>query len=338
MYLALTDDSYKPVRSEPGKMIAARRGAGGRLSAVLGHVSPVAAETNNSPAPLRQGAALEQPSSLPQPAPLFGLTPLEQYFFDVNGYVVRQNILSPAQVAELNAALDANAERVKLREGGAGLSRGSSALAAEHGRGDTGAFMQWPSPSCLPFRRLLTHHPTVRLMLDLIGEGFHYHQANGITMTLGAEGHTLHGGGGRHGRNHHNAHEYSYREGEMYNNLMGVMYQLADVNPGDGGFCCIPGSHSEHTRTPHPPSSLSYRRAGLICSPQRHHHNTLPRDASEKNRQLLVIKEANFPCPPDVRSMEAEMSYQHVAAPAGSAILFTEALTHGAMPWLAVRA
>ena len=100
--------------------------------------------------------------------------------------------------------------------------------------------MQWPDPWCQPFRKLLSHPPAVRLMLDLIGEGFHYHQANGITMTSGAEGHTLHGGGGRHGRNHHNAHEYSYREGEMWNNLMCIMYQLSDVGPGDGGFGAHP--------------------------------------------------------------------------------------------------
>ena len=40
---------------------------------------------------------------------------------------------------------------------------------------------------------------------------------------------------------------------------------------------------------------------------------------------------ANFPCPPDVRTMEAESSYFHVAAPAGAAIIFTEALTVSAL-------
>ena len=29
----------------------------------------------------------------------------------------------------------------------------------------------------------------------------------------------------------------------MYNGLTVVMYALKDVNPGDGGFICVPGSH-----------------------------------------------------------------------------------------------
>jgi ectoine hydroxylase-related dioxygenase (phytanoyl-CoA dioxygenase family) len=66
-----------------------------------------------------------------------------------------------------------------------------------------------------------------------------------------------------------------------------VAWQLTDVNPGDGGFCCIPGSHK-----------------------------------------------SNCPCPPDIKRYEAHQDVVlQVAAPAGSAVIFTEALTHGTLPW-----
>jgi ectoine hydroxylase-related dioxygenase (phytanoyl-CoA dioxygenase family) len=75
----------------------------------------------------------------------------------------------------------------------------------------------------------------------------------------------------------------------MWNNLMGVCYQLADIDPGNGGFVCIPGSHK-----------------------------------------------ANFDMPEDVRTMEyGQGCYQHIPMKAGDALIFTEALTHGTLPWKA---
>src|SRR5205823_3268453 len=43
---------------------------------------------------------------------------------------------------------------------------------------------------------------------------------------------------------------------------------------------------------------------------------------------------SNVPCPPDIKRYEAHRDcIVQVAAPAGSAVLFTEALTHGTLPW-----
>ena len=61
--------------------------------------------------------------------------------------------------------------------------------------------------------------------------------ANGITMETGAEGHMMHGGGG----GQREAWKYNCdRNGEIECNLITVMYQLADIGPGDGGLVCIP--------------------------------------------------------------------------------------------------
>jgi ectoine hydroxylase-related dioxygenase (phytanoyl-CoA dioxygenase family) len=47
-------------------------------------------------------------------------------------------------------------------------------------------------------------------------------------------------GGPRHDQGEH---QYQWVQGKMYNGLVVVMYALEDVNPGDGGFVCVPGSH-----------------------------------------------------------------------------------------------
>ena len=206
----------------------------------------------------------------------------EKYFFDVNGYLIVEDILSPEQVHALNQAIDNNQDKIRLREGELSLSHGSPALEGTHGRGDIGGILNWPKPWCQPFRDLISHPPALRYMLELIGNGFRHGNANGISMTTGAEGCILHGGG-----MDSNQHRYRYENGTMWNNLMGVCYQLADINPGDGGFVCIPGSHK-----------------------------------------------ANLGCPEDGLRMECDIGcFKHLPMKAGSALVFTEAMTHGTLPW-----
>jgi ectoine hydroxylase-related dioxygenase (phytanoyl-CoA dioxygenase family) len=73
----------------------------------------------------------------------------------------------------------------------------------------------------------------------------------------------------------------------MYNGLCAVAYNLTDVNLGEGGFGCIPGSHK-----------------------------------------------SNLPFPDQWRDLEQpHPCVQTLTGKAGTAILFTEALTHGTLPW-----
>ncbi len=80
---------------------------------------------------------------------------------------------------------------------------------------------------------------------------------------------------------------YHWLNGKMHNGLTVVAYNLRDVNPGDGGFGCVPGSHK-----------------------------------------------ANVPYPKEWRDLSDFKPFMRaVTGPAGTAVIFTEALTHGAMPW-----
>ena len=87
----------------------------------------------------------------------------EKYFFDVNGYLVVQKILSPGLVAVLNEAIDHNQNRVRLREGEQLLSASSPVLKGDHSRGDIMGILNWPKPWCQPFRELLSHPPGAAL-------------------------------------------------------------------------------------------------------------------------------------------------------------------------------
>ena len=102
------------------------------------------------------------------------MTEYEKYFFDVNGYLIVEDILSPEQVKALNEAIDHNPDKIRLRQGELSLAGGSPALEGTHGRGDIAGILAWPEPWSQPFRDLLSHPPALRYMLELIGNGFRY--------------------------------------------------------------------------------------------------------------------------------------------------------------------
>jgi hypothetical protein len=162
------------------------------------------------------------------PAPP-GLTPAELYFFELYGYLVVPGILTAAQIAELNAAADACSEHLQRRVDAPGYTGGRPAgdvgkLQGEFGRIDTGDLMDWPEPHCQPFRRLLSHRPAVKILLDLVGPGFHLSGANGIFMDKGTEGHTLHGGRMTSRSPDRDAWTYTIdRNGHMECNLITIM-------------------------------------------------------------------------------------------------------------------
>jgi ectoine hydroxylase-related dioxygenase (phytanoyl-CoA dioxygenase family) len=209
----------------------------------------------------------------------------EKYLFDLRGFLVVENVLSAAELAACNEAIERHRDLIRPRPREQSLSGGSAALVGEQGRLEiTRGLMTLEKPWCEPFRHLLVHPGIVSYLTELIGPGFRLDHGPGlIGMVPGTEGHVLHGGGEPYDPSQY----YVHKNGRMYNGLTVVSWQLTDVKPGDGGFCCIPGSHK-----------------------------------------------SNFACPADIKRYESDRDAVHqVVAPAGSAVLFTEALTHGTLPW-----
>jgi Phytanoyl-CoA dioxygenase (PhyH) len=190
---------------------------------------------------------------------VLGLSDSERYRFDLDGFLVRPSVLLPDTVDLLNRACDS-------------LTRPEADEAIMSQRFD--GLLDKPDH----FDLLLAHPEAIAIVTELCGPTVRLDHAYGIQMRPGTSGLGLHGGATPHDPSQY----YRWHDGQMFNGLVGVMWGLSPSNPGDGGFCCIPGSHK-----------------------------------------------ANLPLPADV----ATDSVVEVTLPPGSMLVFTEALTHGTLPW-----
>jgi ectoine hydroxylase-related dioxygenase (phytanoyl-CoA dioxygenase family) len=167
----------------------------------------------------------------------------ERFLFDLHGYLVLESVLSPDEIAAANAAVDHHADLIADRE--PGLSQDAVALKGQTGRGE---FQQNPltfeRPWCEPFRRMFAHPRVIDVFNEILGPGFRLdHGPVLIRMVRGTEGHRLHGGMTFDPSQYH-----GFDHGRMHCGLCVAAWQLTDVEPGDGGFACIPGSHKANYR------------------------------------------------------------------------------------------
>ena len=217
----------------------------------------------------------------------------EKYFFDINGYLVVEDVLTPEEVAACNEAIDQNSDRVRERTEENSLARGSSALVGEQGRGDIGGMLTWPGGGSQPFRDLLAHPNVVPYLINVLGDGFRLDHLYGIQMRKGTEGQVLHGGGAHISSTHF----YRYHDGQILNGLSVFSFLLTDQGPGDGGFSCIPGSHKANFRCP--PDVLRLEKdLGMVVQPAARAgslliftealtHGTKPWTADHQRRAIL---------------------------------------------------
>jgi hypothetical protein len=303
------------------------------MAEVLGEKLKATAPTNRSATIARNLEALE-------------LSPREQYLFETAGFVVVPDAIPPRLLAELNAALDANQHRVQLRGPEASLdgrqneyhsisdpvnphhagTAPSAGLAGSHGRGDFGNPLHWELPHRTPFQALATLTASLRWMLGTIGDEFWLVDAGGFVQSTGAEGFVLHGRGRAAERERGGATGAFYRweGGRMRNGLMAVSFCLSAVGHGDGGFCCIPVRLAQPALCEQPCQRLAPRQP---CADRGAH----ARRGQGSHKSELV-------CPLDVRRMEVDLNcVVQPAAPAGAAIIFSEALTRACSVLRALR-
>ena len=198
---------------------------------------------------------------------------LQQYLFDVQGYLVIENVLSPDELAALNRHIDEQ----ELPTPGKVQRFGSAP--------DGSGFLQWGKPFC----DLLDHPKIMPILRFRLGDCFRLDRIYGMYMEEGMPRGGLHADYGATSptAKAQPGEYYSFRDNEIHNGFVVVTWNLADTGPEHGGFCCIPGSHKSNYKLPQ-------QIAGA------------PEDAP-----CVIIP----------------------SAPAGSAILFTEALTHGTAAW-----
>ncbi len=190
----------------------------------------------------------------------------ERYLFDLQGFIAVPNALDAQQIAELNRIWD---ERI------------AAELGDEITTQRWGNLLSWGTA----YRDLIDNPRITPYLDELLGNRFRldHDYADLIRSGKGPIGTRLHGGGAPFDPSQY----YNYQNGQMRNGLTVVAYNLCDVNEGDGGFGCVPGSHK-----------------------------------------------SNMPFPDEWKELDHFQPFMRaVTGPAGTAVIFTEALTHGTLPW-----
>jgi hypothetical protein len=215
----------------------------------------------------------------------------EKYFFDLNGYLVVPSVLAAGELEALRAEVRAMGVDDALARHGylhAGFPR--DYYDDDEWTGDDG--YRYLKDSFLldwgPAVRSLVAHPRIAPYLAaVVGPEYRLDHAYGIFARGRTGPHALHNGGTPFDPTQ----TYLVRDGRIFNSMVVVQFALKDQGPGDGGFCCVPGSHK-----------------------------------------------ASFPLPEgfeDLDQLDEDCRAQvvHVPVRAGDALIFTEAVTHGAFGW-----
>jgi Phytanoyl-CoA dioxygenase (PhyH) len=170
-------------------------------------------------------------------------TPLDDFFFDLNGFVVIKNAVEPELVDEVNAAIDA----IPPLEFGQWYG---NAQRRDYTK-DTGLELHNCVEVGAPFEKLIDHPGYIDYLRHWCGEEQSYVQGLFIdeciisVRSLGGH-HPVHSGGYRGALRG----AYHYKDGVFRVGQCNVIVAWTDIGPGDGPTMVIPGSHKSNF--PHP--------------------------------------------------------------------------------------
>jgi hypothetical protein len=192
----------------------------------------------------------DHPFVMPRPAPLVAEakcpTPLEEYLFDLNGFVLLRGVLDASEVAACNAAVD-EIPRSLPRLGWHGYIQRE-----DHPEKRGISYQQiYELP---PFSKIIDHPNIINYIARFVGgrDTFDYHHAplyideNFFTLRGPGEAIPLHSGG-------HDAckrTQYRYHNGRFACSQVNVLIAYTDIGPGDGATMVIPGSHKSNVIHP----------------------------------------------------------------------------------------
>jgi hypothetical protein len=170
-------------------------------------------------------------------------TPLEDFLFDLRGYLVLENAAEPDLLDDLNRAFDAFPPLGPMEWWGNAQRRDYTA--------DTGFELHNCVEAGAPFERLLDHPSWIGYVRRFCGEADSYVQGLFVDECIASirrsgGHHPVHSGGYRvplRGR-------YGYENGVFRCGQCNVILALGDVGEGDGPTMIVPGSHKSNF--PHP--------------------------------------------------------------------------------------
>ena len=153
------------------------------------------------------------------------ISPEEKFRFDLEGFLVVKNALTPEEVAEMNRiadgiyAEDYNEKRSRPRL----------------------RVSQWGHP----FQALIDHPVALLYLVEFLGPKFRIDHDYNIFMIKGSRHGRIHGGPAQE-TGIEGDHWYQCHKGVIRNGLTVFTYCLTPAGPGDGGFICVPGSHKSN--------------------------------------------------------------------------------------------
>ena len=169
----------------------------------------------------------------------------EKYLFDLRGYIVVKNALTPEQVEDLSSRLEMRRKAKDPHRFGSDRTR----LGGDEGPA-------WSAPSLLEWGGTyidLIDLPTIAPYLEaLLGPGYRLdHDYINVVNAEHPSRFYLHGGGDQGtggprdivGPSDGGQCYYRYNNGKFFNGLLTAAYELSDVTPASGGFACVAGSH-----------------------------------------------------------------------------------------------
>ncbi|HIC68480.1 MAG TPA: hypothetical protein EYO90_03000 [Candidatus Latescibacteria bacterium] len=193
------------------------------------------------------------------------MTEAEIYEFDLNGYILYRDLIPAGDLRRMNEIIDANLD--------------------ERNPGNF-SFLDLDAI----FMEVMALPLTLRIMRVIIGDWMRLDHAYGIQMTSDMDTReNLHGGL----RADQGEHQYQWANGRMWNGLIVIMYALEDVNPGDGGFVCVPGSHKASFNSYKPPvdSHLvvnpSLKAGDMLIFTEALVHGTISWKSNRRRRSIL---------------------------------------------------
>ena len=169
---------------------------------------------------------------------------LQDYLFDLRGYLILKNAVDTAHIADLNAALDAFPP-LEWGEWHGNVQRFDN-------NGAAGVELQNIVEGGEPFERLIDHPSWVTLLRHYCGDEDSYTSGLYIDECFASIRRSggyfpVHSGGYRGSTRG----QYRFKDGVFRCGQVNILLALTDVGPGDGGTMVIPSSHKSNLPHPH---------------------------------------------------------------------------------------
>ena len=172
-----------------------------------------------------------------------GNAALDDYLFDLRGYLVLENAVAPDLLADLNAAFDAFPP-LGQRDWWGNVQR-------KDDNGAAGVELQNIVEGGDPFERLIDHPAWIDRMRHYCGDEGFYTQGLFIDECFASIRRTggffpVHSGGYQGSTRG----AFRFKDGKFRCGQVNVLLALTDVGPGDGGTMVVPGSHKSNFPLP----------------------------------------------------------------------------------------